>query len=88
MFESLSIHTCLEFDLVFVFSVPEGLGVVVESRFEVTFALSIINVAIILLLWLLCILGTSLGSLHSVGSLYYSCNCILGDPSLCRFAIF
>ena len=35
-----------QFGFVFVFSVREGLGVVVES-FEVTFALSVINVAII-----------------------------------------
>ena len=36
-----------QFGLVFVFSMPERRGVVVESRFEVTFALSIINMAII-----------------------------------------
>ena len=34
-----------QFNLVFAFSVLEGLGVVVESHFEVTLALSIINVA-------------------------------------------
>ena len=36
-----------QFGLVFVFSVSEGLGAVFESRFEVTFALTIIHVAII-----------------------------------------
>ena len=36
-----------QFRLVFVFSVSEGLGAVFESRFEVTFALTIIHVAII-----------------------------------------
>ena len=36
-----------QFSLVFIFSVPERLGVIVVARFEFTFALSIIYMAVI-----------------------------------------